>query len=76
IGWMNCWEDNKNPAKDDSAGAMSLIRNHKVKKDKLLSYPVDEYKNLRNMTLEIINFDQDITLHSNLIELILDFSSD
>ncbi|MCC9172481.1 GH32 C-terminal domain-containing protein [Francisella tularensis] len=76
IGWMNCWEDYKNRAKDDSAGAMSLIRQLKVKKDKLLSYPVDDYKNLRNKTIEIKNFDQDITLPSNLIELNLDFSSD
>lgn len=75
IGWMNCWEDYKNRAKDDSAGAMSLIRQLKVKKDKLLSYPVDDYKNLRNKTIEIKNFDQDITLPSNLIELNLDFSS-
>lgn len=73
---MNCWEDYKNRAKDDSAGAMSLIRQLKVKKDKLLSYPVDDYKTLRNKTIEIKNFDQDITMPSNLIELNLDFSSD
>ncbi|MDE5005133.1 hypothetical protein NAI73_12035, partial [Francisella tularensis subsp. holarctica] len=48
----------------------------KVKKDKLLSYPEDDYKNLRNKTIEIKNFDQDITLPSNIIELNLDFSSD
>ncbi|AJI74535.1 hypothetical protein BZ13_1257 [Francisella philomiragia subsp. philomiragia ATCC 25015] len=75
IGWMNCWEDFKNRAKEDSAGAMSLMRQLRINKDKLLSYPVDNYKNLRNKTIEIRNLDQDITLLSNLIELNLDFSS-
>lgn len=65
----------KNRAKEDSAGAMSLMRQLRINKDKLLSYPVDNYKNLRNKTIEIRNLDQDITLLSNLIELNLDFSS-
>ncbi|WP_032686049.1 GH32 C-terminal domain-containing protein, partial [Francisella tularensis] len=37
---------------------------------------LEDYKNLRNKTIEIKNFDQDITMPSNLIELNLDFSSD
>ncbi|MFV9972098.1 MAG: hypothetical protein AB8V06_04120 [Francisella endosymbiont of Hyalomma asiaticum] len=44
---MNCWQDYKNPAKEDSAGAMSLIRQLKVKNNKLISYLVDSYKELR-----------------------------
>ncbi|MBK2356408.1 glycoside hydrolase family 32 protein [Francisella hispaniensis] len=76
IGWMNCWEDYKNRAKEDSAGAMSLIRQFRIKNNRLISYPIDTYKNLRVQHLQPVNFNQNINLPSNLIELNLDFSSD
>lgn len=76
IGWMNCWEDYKNRAKEDSAGAMSLIRQFRIKNNRLISYPIDTYENLRVQHLQPVNFNQSINLPSNLIELNLDFSSD
>ncbi|KYW87199.1 glycoside hydrolase family 32 protein [Francisella hispaniensis] len=76
IGWMNCWEDYKNRAKEDSAGAMSLMRQFRIKNNRLISYPIDTYKNLRVQHLQSVNFNQSINLPSNLIELNLDFSSD
>ncbi|APD51250.1 beta-fructofuranosidase [Francisella hispaniensis FSC454] len=73
---MNCWEDYKNRAKEDSAGAMSLMRQFRIKNNRLISYPIDTYKNLRVQHLQSVNFNQSINLPSNLIELNLDFSSD
>ena len=75
IGWMNCWEDHKNRSKEDSAGAMSLMRQFKVENNKLISYPVDAYKTLRMQCLHIEDFNQNIYLPSNLIELNLEFNS-
>lgn len=73
---MNCWQDYKNPAKEDSAVAMSLIRQLKVKNNKLISYLVDSYKELRKQCLEIKDFNQNITLPADLFELNIKFSSE
>lgn len=75
IGWMNCWEDHKNRSKEDSAGAMSLMRQFKVVNNKLISYPVNTYENLRVQHSQPATSNQVISLPSNLIELNLKFNS-
>ena len=71
---MNCWQDYKNHAKEDSAGPMSLIRQLKVKNNKLISYLLGSYKELRKQCLKIKDFNQNIIPPADLFELNLNLA--